>query len=598
MSLVEKSEISEVTKLKKLGVPGMASAIMQLLKINRINKVYDRNADKSGLEFLQALINDLHINYEVGEKDLQRIPKEGAFITISNHPYGGIDGILLMKLIAEQRPDFKVMANFLLQRIEPLNQFIMPVNPFENHKDAKSSYAGIKQTLAHLQGGSPVGIFPAGEVSEYNIDEGKVTDRQWEKSAIKMIKKANVPVVPIYFHGHNSFLFYLLASIHPLLRTASLPSEILNKKNKTIKIRIGKPIMPKEQNEFTNIERFGRYLRMRTYTLGNPFNVSKFYKPRLRLPKKPEDLALPIDKSIIVQEIESLRATDRLFEMKDYELFFTSSDKIPNILTEIGRLREETFRQVGEGTNKSLDLDEYDLYFKHLFLWDKRAERIVGAYRLGMGRDIMKQYGKKGFYISSLFKVNDKMLPVLEKSIEMGRAFVVKDYQQKPMPLYLLWKGILHIVLKNLDYRYLIGCVSISNIFSKFSKSLMINFIEEHYYNRDLARFVKPRKRYKIDLEEEDKELADEASHHDINKLDKLIENVEPSSLKMPVLLKKYVKQNAKIVAFNVDPKFNNALDGLMVLDVLQLPTETIQPLFEELNDDELATKFYNRETT
>mgnify|MGYP000722072713 CR=1 FL=1 len=213
------------------------------------------------------------IRFEIPEEDLKRLPKDGAYITVSNHPLGGIDGILLLKLMLERRNDFKIIANFLLHRIEPLVPFIMPVNPFEDHKDAKSSIAGFKNSLLHLKNGHPLGVFPAGEVSTYK--DGKlVVDKPWEPAAMKLIQRAEVPIVPIYFHAKNSWLFYFLSKISDTLRTAKLPSEVIAQGGKVIKVRIGKPISVKDQDTYKELPAFYEFLRKKTYMLANPFEKS------------------------------------------------------------------------------------------------------------------------------------------------------------------------------------------------------------------------------------------------------------------------------------------------------------------------------------
>ena len=275
MALVTSREIAQVIGLQKLGFIGtfIGWILIRVLRISALNRIYNNNKNKSDLDFLNGVLDDCNIDFEIPEEDLKRIPKEGPFITISNHPLGGVDGILLLKLLLEKRTDYKIIANFLLHRIEPLKPYVMPVNPFENRKDAKSSVAGIKGALHHLKEGKPLGIFPAGEVSTYKDGKLKV-DKPWEEGAVRLIKKANVPVIPIYFHAKNSRLFYTLSNISDTLRTAKLPSEVINQEGKIIKVRIGKPISVKDQEEYKEIPDFYEYIRKKTYMLANPFEKS------------------------------------------------------------------------------------------------------------------------------------------------------------------------------------------------------------------------------------------------------------------------------------------------------------------------------------
>jgi len=586
MGLVTAKEVAKAIKTDKYGLLGTFSGwlLMKVLKISTLNKIYNRNKHLNDLEFLNAILDEFQIKFEIPEEDLKRLPKEGAYITISNHPLGGIDGLLLLKLMLEREPNFKIIANFLLHRIEPIKPYIMPVNPFENHKDAKSSVIGIKETLRHLSDGKPLGIFPAGEVSTYK--DGKlIVDKPWEEGALKIIKKANVPVVPIYFHAQNSKLFYRLSKLSDTLRTAKLPSELLTQKNRIIKVRIGKPISINELNEHTNIPEFGEFLRKKTYMLSNSFEEENFKLtfPKFTSPKTAKQIVKPANHEQIIEEINFLKEGDyQLLQSKNYKVFLVTAEKIPNILHEIGRLREITFREVGEGTNEAIDLDKFDEYYHHMFLWDDDAQMIAGAYRMGFGSIIFPKYGLEGFYLNELFKFEPELNDMLSQSIEMGRAFIISEYQLKPMPLFLLWKGIVHTTLHYPEHKFLIGGVSISNQFSEFSKSLMIEFMKSNYYDPYVAQYIKPKKEFKVKLKDADKDFVFNKTEADLNKFDKIIDEIEPGSLRLPVLIKKYIKQNAKVVAFNVDPMFNNAIDGLMYIKISDIPESTLKPVMEE----------------
>jgi putative hemolysin len=589
MSLVSSKDIAKVLKLHKLGFFGtfIGWFLLKILRIDGVNIVYDSVKHLEGKAFFEGLFEKFHLKVEFQEEELKRIPKQGPFITISNHPLGGADGIILLKILTEIRPDFKITGNFLLTKVKPIAPYIIAVNPFEDRKDLNRTMGGAQLSREHLAAGHALGFFPAGEVS--TVKENNIyMDRPWSKGAIKIIQQAGVPVIPIYFHTRNSRFFYLLAKISGIFRTAKLPSELLNKANKPIKLRIGKAIQLSELEQHESIEELTQYLRQKTYLLANAFQVKQNpleqAKEKLKLPEKPpKPIVKAIEKEKIVHEIEFLRNSNKRFlSLKNYEIYFTKTKDIPNILMEIGRLREITFREVGEGTNNPIDLDKFDNYYYHLFLWDTESELIAGAYRMGLGHEIFPKYGIKGFYINSLFKFEPELNKMMLESIEMGRAFVIKEYQQKPMPLFLLWKGIIHVTLRYPENKYLIGGVSISNQFSNFSKSLMIEFMKSHYYDPFVAQYINPKKEYKVRLKDADKDFVFDEAQADMNKFDKLITEIEPEGLRIPVLIKKYVKQNARLVAFNVDPKFNNAIDGLMYIKIADLPESTVKPVLDE----------------
>jgi len=586
MALVTSKEISKVIGIHKLGFLGtfIGWVVLRVLRISKLNKIYNQNKHKKNLDFLNAVLKDCQVEFEIPEEDLKRIPNEGAFITISNHPLGGIDGVLLLKLLIEKRADYKIIANFLLHKIDPLQPYVMPVNPFENRKNAKSSVPGIKAALRHVKSGHPLGVFPAGEVSTRK--EGKLkVDKPWEAGTVRFIKKANIPILPIYFHARNSRFFYFLSKISDTFRTAKLPSEILSQKNRVIKVRIGKPITTKDQDAYSDLTAFSEFIRKKTYLLANPFyeKIKILSSEKIKIKKPIKKIITQDSTNSFIKEVDFLRTSEGyLLQSKNYEVFFAKAKEIPNLLQEIGRLREITFRAVGQGTNKTIDLDKYDEYYYHLFLWDREAKCLVGAYRMGLGKEIYKEYGIKGFYIQNLFRIESELHQMMENTIEMGRAFIIQEYQQKPMPLFLLWKGIVHVTLRYPAYKYLMGGVSISNQFSDFSKSLMIEFMKSHYYDPYVAQYIQPKKEYKVKLKDADKDFVFDATKADMQKFDKFIDEIEPGALRIPVLIKKYVKQNARLVAFNVDPKFNNAVDGLMYIKVSDIPESTVKPVMEE----------------
>ena len=587
MGLVTAKEVAKAINIDKYGFLGtfVGWFLMKITRISSINTFYDSIAHLEGLEYSDAILKHFEIDYEIPEEDFRRLPKEGPYVTISNHPLGAIDGILLLKLIGQKRPDFKIMVNFLLQRMVPMVPYTIPINPFENRKDVKSSLAGFKSALLHLKDGHPLGIFQAGEVSTHK-DGKMIVDKPWETAALKLIRKAEVPVVPIYFHAKNSKFFYRLSKISGVFRTAKIPSEVYTQKNRPIKIRIGQPISVKSQKEQKTLEEYTELLRKKTYILSNAYEKERLIDQiptTLKIPKSPKKIASAQNTEVIQGEIAKLIEKDRrMLQSKNYEVYLAPANEMPFILQEIGRQREITFREIGEGTNNSIDIDQFDAYYHHMFLWDNQAKVIAGAYRMGLGSEIFAKHGIDGFYLQDLFRFEPELFTMMQQSIEMGRAYIIKEYQQKPMPLFLLWKGIVHTTLRHPEHKYLIGGVSISNQFSNFSKSLMIEFMKSNYWDPYIAQYIRPKKEFKVKLNDADKEFVFDETQADLNKFDRLIDEVEPGNLRLPVLIKKYIKQNAKVIAFNVDPLFNNSVDGLMYIKIADLPESTVKPVMEE----------------
>ncbi len=579
MKVISKEEFAKATKLDKLPLPGLAALLMEIMKINHVNETFAKAHHLEGIAFIDKILEVLGIEIELDEHELKNIPAEGAFIAIANHPYGGIEGLILLKILCMVRPETKLMANFILKKIQNLSEFFIAVNPFENIEHS-SSVSGIKTTLSLLQSGTPIGIFPAGEVSTYKISSRQVTDKLWHPVVGKIISKAQCPVLPVYFKGNNGLLFNILSLIHPTLRTAKLPSELFNKHGHKIKVRIGKPISVKEILFKNNPTKLLTYLRAKTYSLGTSLAHDKqiFSTNLFKIRKKESEVEPFESQERITQEVDSLREEYCVLKEKNYEVYIAPTNRLPYVIKEIGKLREITFREIGEGTNKSIDLDGYDIYYNHLFIWDVEARTIVGAYRVGKGDDIFFSMGKTGFYTNSLFKIKEQFYPVLRQSLELGRSWIRKEYQQKPLPLFLLWKGILKYLLLNPQYKYLIGPVSISNNFSNFSKSLIVSFINKFHFDHEMAQYVKPRKKFKVDFSQIDMDVLLE-SQASLKSLDSLISEIETSHMKIPILIRQYIALNAKIICFNIDPKFSDSLDGFLVLNLDHIPQDMLEKL-------------------
>lgn len=593
MKLLTSRELAKATNLEIPGGVIIAKALMQIFRYNKLNKVFSSTYDNDPAVFINSILEHLDIKYEVHEKDLANLPASGPFVTVSNHPFGGIDALILLKILMSGRSDVRVMANFLLSRIDPLREHILPADNV-NSRDGRQEYlSSIREALRYVNEGHVMALFPAGEVSAYQSESNLIVDREWQEQIIRAVRMAGVPVVPVYFHGTNSRWFHILGRIHPLLRTARLGSEMINKRHKVIKVRIGKPVSVKEQAEFTDSARLCRYLRARTYSLGSALEVRPFFSGfRRRRKTRQEPVAPAVDKELLREEINALRPSYELFATRNYVVLFAPTRVLPNLIREIGRLRELTFRAVGEGTNRATDIDEYDFYYHHLIVWDDEAGAVVGSYRIGKGKEIFSQYGIKGFYINSLFRIRKAFAPYLKESLELGRSFIVKEYQRKAMSLFLLWKGLLTVLLNHAEYRYMIGPVSISNEFSPLSKSLIVEFVLNNHFDHEMARLVKPRKEYVIQGDKRvDSSIIIDTAEKDITKVETVVSDVD-NGFRIPVLLKKYLELNARIIGFNIDPDFNNCLDGLIMVDVYNIPAEFITTLSRELDEESVRARF------
>ena len=553
------------------------------LGLGKINRLFDGAADYQGREFADHLLENMNITIKVDEAQLESIPKEGGFIVVSNHPFGGIEGVMLLSAIAKVRPDFKLMANFILAHIPNLKDCFFSVNPFEKNPEWKSSVGGIKGAIRHVADGNGLGVFPAGEVSRYHGHDFP-EDLPWSTSIARIIKSAGVPVVPVYWDGRNSQLFYAMDKIHTMLGTARLTRELANKHDTCFNLQIGKPILPVEVETYENPKDLAAYLRSRSYAL--EANI-----PAKTEEKKPVGLAeieAPSDPALMQAELEAIREKSFLYSSSDYDCYLADYEDIPNLMHEIARLREETFRAIGEGTGKSLDQDEFDRYFKQLILWDTSKKKIAGCYRLGIGSEIVPKYGIKGFYVSTLVNIDEAFSNQLQHTIELGRSFVSLDYQKEVLPLVLLLRGLSDVVVRYPDIRYFIGPVSISSWYPKFYQSMIVKYVtEKHPVSNDLSKMASPLTPFHPDFLKVDPDVLMRNNMESIDKFDKFMFRLSNGSYRLPTLFKKYLKLNAKFLCFNVDPDFNDTLDSLLFLTFTDFPEDEVMPLFRDSSDEE-----------
>ncbi len=582
--VVTTSDLKKALSLKGFFGTCVAGLAYGYLRLGKINRLFDGAADYQGREFADHLLENMNISIDVAPEQLENIPKEGGFVMVSNHPFGAIEGVMLLSAVAKVRPDFKVMANFILSHIPNLKECFFAVNPFENNPEWKSSVGGIKGAIQHIAAGNGLGIFPAGEVSRYHGHDYP-EDLPWSTSIARLIKNAGVPVIPVFWLGHNSRLFYAVDKIHPMLGTARLTKELINKHDQCFKLQIGKPILPAEVEAYENPKELAAYLRSRSYALeANIPTAAVEEKKELKM----EEIDAPSDLSLMLKELEAIREKSFLYSASDYDCYLADYEDIPNLMHEIARLREETFRAIGEGTGKHLDQDEFDSHFKHLILWDNVKQKIAGCYRLGIGSDIIPKYGIKGFYVSTLVNINEAFTEYLRHTIELGRSFVALDYQKEVLPLVLLLRGLSDVVVRYPDINHFIGPVSISSWYPKFYMSMIVKYVtEKHPVSEDLAHMATPMTPFREDFLKVDADVLMKNNMESIDKFDKFMFRLSNGEYRLPTLFKKYLKLNAKFLCFNVDPDFNDTLDSLLFLTFTDFPEDEVMPLFRDSSDEE-----------
>jgi putative hemolysin len=581
--VVTHSDLKKALGLKGFFGTCVAGLAYVYLRLGKINRLFDGAADYQGREFADHLLENMNITIDVSPEQLENIPKEGGFIMVSNHPFGGIEGVMLLSAIAKVRPDFKLMANFILSHIPNLKECFFSVNPFEKNPEWKSSVGGIKGAIQHVAAGNGLGVFPAGEVSRYHGHDFP-EDLPWSTSIARIIKSANVPVIPVYWDGCNSKLFYAVDKIHSMLGTARLTKELINKHDTCFNLQIGKPIPPSEVAMYENIKELAAYLRSRSYALEANIPAKTEVKKEVKM----AEIDAPTDTALMLKELEAIREKSFLYSTTNYDCYLADYEDIPNLMHEIARLREETFRAIGEGTGKSLDQDEFDRYFKQMFLWDTVKQKIAGCYRLGIGSEIIPKYGIKGFYVSTLVNIDESFSDKLTHTIELGRSFVALDYQKEVLPMMLLLRGLSDVVVRYPQINHFIGPVSISAWYPKFYLSLIARFVaENHAVEDELKDKVTPKTPFVPDFLKVDSDALLKHNMGSVEKFDKFLLRLSNGEYRLPTLYKKYLKLNAKFLCFNVDPDFNDTLDSLLFLTFTDFPEDEVMPLFRDSSDEE-----------
>ena len=586
--LITPDDLIRYFKWSPLTKPLVALAL-NIMGFRKINRLYSPSADLKNKEFTVDMLRIYNTTYDLNENELNSIPKEGPFMLVCNHPFGAIEGIILYDAIANVRPDFKIMANFILGFIPNLKEVFFSVNPFENNPEFGGSTNGIKQSLTQLKEGHGLGVFPAGEVARYH-GHSYPEDIDWSPSIAKIVQKTKVPVIPVYFDGNNSHKFYFLAKIYTKLATVRLVRELLNKRNKKIIMKIGKPILPAEVAQYETPEALAAYLKNRSYALqANIADETKRFRSRVSDP-----IDAPFRASSLARELNAIREKSLLFTTAGFECYLADYEDIPHVMHEMGRRREEAFRAIGEGTGKSIDTDSYDTYYKHLILWDTKEQTIAGGYRIGLGNEIYDKYGARGFYVDSLFNIDPKFEPYLKETIELGRSFVSVDYQKDLLPLLLLLKGLMETIMRNPDMNYFIGPVSISSWYPKFYQSLMVYYVTTKHTNEEMSKLFHPKTPFVPNFNKCDISVLMEKNMESVDKFDRYLMKLSNGDYRMPTLFKKYLKINSKFLCFNVDPDFNDTLDGLLLLKFTDYPKEELDMMLKDV-PEENRPAYYKR---
>ncbi|HMK28708.1 MAG TPA: GNAT family N-acyltransferase [Terriglobales bacterium] len=564
---------------QKQAVGGPNRLVRRLLFPRGLQKLYRRLQQRPGEPIFQALLREMNVAYQVAPADLQRIPTSGPVVAVANHPFGFLEGAILCDLALTVRPDVRVLTNYLLAEVPELQRYCIALDPFQGKRVAPMNRRGVKEAMAWLAGGGMLLIFPAGEVASWHMRQRRVTDPQWSSTASRLIRNSGATALPTFIDGGNSIPFHLLGLVHPRLRTVRLPHELLNKRGRTVKVHIASPIPHAEIAKLHSAEEATCYLRWRTYLL-HQRDALRPHRVRLPLFPRPRPLrpiAAPPAAGAVRAEVRNLPPAQHLIEDRDFRVFVAAADQIPNLLTAIGRAREITFRQVGEGTGEATDLDEFDRHYQHLILWHRSKDELAGAYRIGRIDQILARWGSKGLYTNTLFRYRPEVFDRIGPALELGRSFILAEYQKHYGSLLCLWKGIARYVAIHPEAPVLMGAVSISSRYNRASRELIVRFFEADNRRDDLSRFVQPRLPFRgLHLREWDLPLICRALE-DVEALSDTISDIEADGKGLPILLRQYVKVGGRLLGFNVDRNFSDVLDGLVMVDLRQTDPKILE---------------------
>lgn len=528
--------------------------ITRILYLNRVEKFLQTNSHLEEKQFINQLFDDLNFSYLISSRDLQKIPAQGRLICVANHPIGSLDALSLLKAFLEVRRDVKIVANEVLYSIEPLRGLLIPVK-LDSTAAQKNSIVAIQQAL---QSECAVIIFPAATVSR--LSGLTIVDSKWHKGSIRFASRFNSSILPVHIEARNSIFFYVLSVVSKKFSTLLLIHELFNKKNQSITIRIGDVIPAKAfSSPIIDNDYQTKLLKKHVYQIGK--GKKGIYTTEI-------NIIHPIDRKLLKTELNNSQFLG--VTRDNMKIYLTTRSESPNTINEIARLRELTFRKVGEGTGKNHDLDKFDHYYSHLVLWDDTELEIIGSYRIGNGNQIMSTLGQEGFYTSTLFKYSpDFKEKYLSNSIELGRSFVQNRYWNTNALTYL-WQGIGTYLQSDPTIKYMFGGVSISNAYPPAAKEMIVYYFNKWFEDKD--ELAESKRQYNVSERQSIKyqNIFNSGTAKDDYKI--LKKMLKPYGFTIPVLYKHYSDLcdtgGVRFLDFGTDPDFENCIDGLILVEV------------------------------
>ncbi|GAC20776.1 lysophospholipid acyltransferase family protein [Paraglaciecola arctica] len=537
----------------------------RVLAINKLDGLYREN-NLHGLDktsFAKSLLEGLNIQL-LGLEELQaKIPKTGPLVIASNHPFGGIEGVFLAWAIEQVRPDIKVMANQGLKIFPELEDYFIYTNPL-SEKDPRNA-PSIRTCLKHVKTGGALLLFPAGRVSYFHKDTRRIADHSWNRLIASIANRTNAHYLPIFVSGLNSSLFYRLGRIYFRFRILMLPRELVNKRNAKITVTAGEAIAIKHYAKGIDTGKQTELFRAQSYLLDPAWQKAWPADPVAQL----QPLAIETSGSLILQEVQQLPSEQHLFDHKDLSVYFGYQNQMPNTVNEIARLREMVFREHNEGSGEALDTDHFDATYTHLFVIKTHTGQIIGAYRMGQTDKLLADGNLENLYLQRMFDFSPDFVNRKQPCLEMGRSFLIPEYQRSFQGLFLLWRGIGAFVCQYPQYRTLYGTVSISKLYDVRSAAIIQQAMVTP---TDKVAPIAP---FEHQLHPE---LQDFAKQHGLKKhVNALLKGIEADGKDVPILLKHYNKLGAIFHCLGIDKNFNDTPGLLLSVDLPNAPEKLLK---------------------
>jgi putative hemolysin len=550
--------------------PLARALVSRLLGVPRLQGILDAMGPSAHPgDFCARALDALGVSLDVTA--LGSLPAQGPLVVLANHPTGLLDGLVLGAVLHQRRDDVRILGNRLLTAVPELTDEVIPVDPFARATSTEANVGGMRDAFRWVARGGALVIFPAGEVAHRRAPFQPVEESPWHPALARLVRRTRAAVVPVHVAAENSRLFHWLGYAHPLLRTARLPRELPTRRQQRLSVTVGAPLdsvatLPDDDTSAMEA------LRLRCLALGASAR---------RVPSR-TPVADPEPLLALEAELALLPPSALLDRSGSYDVYTARAVHIPALLREIARLREVTFRDAGEGTGAARDLDDFDAWYEHLFVWDRVKREVVGAYRLGRIDEILAARGQDGLYTQTLFDIDPRFFARLGPSLELGRSFIRREHQRNYGALNVLWRGIGRWVARHPQYRHLLGAVSISDRFTTPVQWLLVRFLQHNHLDHELASLVRPRNA--VLVPETPSVLERGATCLDT--VSSRVRSAEPDGQDLPVLLRQYLRLGGRIVGANRDTAFGNAIDELVVVDLLAAPAPLVR---RYLGDDGVA---------